>query len=206
MGLQKGLIPLMAVIHQNKQKVRPVLDYQDSNDHVDPLTARADICTKKLREWWRAGSNVSVLDLRKAYLQVHMHQSLWSYQTVLFKGRRYCSTRMGFGLNVAPSIMQTIVDAILTKDKRIRQATSAYIDDVYVDESISAASASSARSQGGDRMVRECLGYRSGERITLCIGEEGTKSQTCLVSSQDGMYFYYAANWLGTFPWVVSFV
>ena len=36
---------------------------------------------------------------------------------------------MGVGLNVAPSIMQTIVDAILTKDKRIRRATSAYIED-----------------------------------------------------------------------------
>ena len=43
---------------------------------------------------------------------------------------------MGFGLNVAPSIIQTTVDAILTKDKRIQQATSAYINDVYVDESI----------------------------------------------------------------------
>ena len=43
---------------------------------------------------------------------------------------------MGFGLNVAPSIMQTIIDAILTKDKRIQRATSAYIDDVYVDENI----------------------------------------------------------------------
>ena len=43
---------------------------------------------------------------------------------------------MGFGLNMAPSIMQTIVDAILTKDKCIQRATSAYIDDVYVDESI----------------------------------------------------------------------
>ena len=77
-----------------------------------------------------------MLDLRKAYLQVHMHQSLWSYQTVLFKGRRYCLTRMGFGLNVAPSIMQTIVDAILTKDKRIQRATSAYTDDVYMDKTI----------------------------------------------------------------------
>ena len=126
----------MAVIQQNKQKVRPVLDYRELNDHVDPFMARADICIEKLREWRRAGLNVSVLDLRKAYLQVHVHQSLWSYQTVLFKGRRYYLTRMEFGLNVAPSIMQTIVDAILTKDKRIQRATSAYIDDVYVDESI----------------------------------------------------------------------
>ena len=37
---------------------------------------------------------------------------------------------------MATSIMQTIVDAILTKDKHIQWATSAYIDDVYVDESI----------------------------------------------------------------------
>ena len=43
---------------------------------------------------------------------------------------------MGFGLHVAPSIMQTIVDAILTKDKHIQQATSANTDDVYMDESI----------------------------------------------------------------------
>ena len=86
LGPPKGLIPLMAVIQQNKQKVRLVLDYRELNDHVDPFTARAHICTEKLREWRRAGSNVSVLDLRKAYLQVHVHQSLWSYQTVLFKG------------------------------------------------------------------------------------------------------------------------
>ena len=43
---------------------------------------------------------------------------------------------MGFGLNVALSIMQTSVDAIMTKNKRIQWATSAYIDDVYVDKSI----------------------------------------------------------------------
>ena len=63
LGPLKGLIPLMAVIQQNKQKVRPVLDYRELNDHVDPFTACADICTKKLREWWQAGLNVSVLDL-----------------------------------------------------------------------------------------------------------------------------------------------
>ena len=126
----------MAVIQQNKQKVRLVLDYRELNDHVDQFTAHADICTETLREWRRAGSNVSVLDLRKAYLHVRIHQSPWSYQTVLFKGRRYCLTRMEFGLNVAPSIIQTIVDAILTKDKRIQRATSADIDYVYVDENI----------------------------------------------------------------------
>ena len=56
LGPPKGLIPLIAVIQQNKQKVRPPLDYRELNDHVGPFTARADICTEKLREWWRAGS------------------------------------------------------------------------------------------------------------------------------------------------------
>ena len=83
---------------------------------------------------------------------------------------------MEFSLNVVPSIMQTIVDAILTKDKRIQRATSAYIDDVYVDESIVPAACVKehlcsfgllSKELGGYRMVCECLGYRSGERITL---------------------------------------
>lgn len=43
---------------------------------------------------------------------------------------------MGFVLNVAPSIMQTIVDTILMKDEYIQRAVSAYIDDIYVDESV----------------------------------------------------------------------
>ena len=136
LGPPKGLIPLMAVIQQNKEKVRPVLDYRELNEHVDAFTARADVCAQKLREWRRAGSNVSMLDLRKAYLQIHVHRSLWPYQTVLISGRRYCLTRMGFGLNVAPSIMQTIVDAILAKDECIQRATSAYIDDIYINESV----------------------------------------------------------------------
>ena len=76
LGPPKGLIPLMAVIQQNKQTVRPVLDFRELNDHLDPFRACADICTEKLREWQQAGSNVSVLDLRKAYLQVRVHQSL----------------------------------------------------------------------------------------------------------------------------------
>ena len=110
LGSLKGLIPLIAVIQQNKQRVRPVLPYRELNDHLFPFTARADICTEKLREWRRAGSNVSVLDLRKAYLQVRVPQSLWSYQTVLFKGRRYCLTRMGLvSMSHHPSCRQLLM-------------------------------------------------------------------------------------------------
>ncbi len=49
----------------------------------------------------------------------------------------------------------------------------------------------------------ECLGYRSGERITLCTGEEATESE---IMPHDGTYFHYAANGLGAFTWGVGFV
>lgn len=43
---------------------------------------------------------------------------------------------MGFGLNVVLVIIKAIVDAVLSKDVTIRQATSAYIDDIYTNETI----------------------------------------------------------------------
>ena len=43
---------------------------------------------------------------------------------------------MGFVLNVAPSIMRAIVEAALSKDDAVMQATSAYIDDVFINEDI----------------------------------------------------------------------
>ena len=101
-GPPKGLIPLMAVLQANKQKIFPVMDYQVLNKHVDAHTANADVCVQKLREWRQKESNVAVLDLRQAYLQVHIDKSLWPFQTAKIKGQRYCLTRLGFGLNVAP--------------------------------------------------------------------------------------------------------
>ena len=77
LGPPKALIPLMAVVQQNKSKVRPVLDFRELNGYIDAYTAHADICMQKLREWRKKGSNVSVLNLRRAYLQVHVHKSLW---------------------------------------------------------------------------------------------------------------------------------
>ena len=124
----------MAIVQQNKLKVRPVLDIRELNRYVDAYTAHADVCAQKLREWRKKGSNVSVLNLRRAYLQVCVHKSFWLYQTIILEGKRYCLSHMGFGLNVAPSIMRAIVEATLSKDDAVRQATSAYIDDVFISE------------------------------------------------------------------------
>ncbi|CAM1332165.1 Uncharacterised protein g10786 [Pycnogonum litorale] len=90
-GPVKGIIPLMAVIQKNKAKVRPVMDFRELNSHVEAYTASADVCADKLRKWRRQGTNVAIVDLRKAYLQIHVHESLWPFQTVKFRGQRYLS-------------------------------------------------------------------------------------------------------------------
>ena len=61
-GAAKGLIPLMAVVKQNKSKVRLVLDFKELNTHIDTCTAHSNVCADRMREW-RRGVNVSVVDL-----------------------------------------------------------------------------------------------------------------------------------------------
>ena len=46
---------------------------------------------------------------------------------------------MGFGLNVAPSIVWAIVEATSSKDDAVWQATSAYIDNVFINKDIASA-------------------------------------------------------------------
>ena len=72
-GPVKGTIPLMAVVQQNKQKVRPVLDFRELNTYLNLHTAEADVCAEKIREWRRRGQKIALIDLRKAYLQIHVH-------------------------------------------------------------------------------------------------------------------------------------
>lgn len=136
-----AVLPLMAVSQPQKCKVRPVLDYRLLNEHVSSHTADSLVCADTLRQWRRRGSKLAVLDLRRAYLQIRVHHSLWKYQVVRFRGRQYCLTRLGFGLNVAPRIMTHIVSRVLSADDEIAAATDAYIDDIIVDESKVAAEA-----------------------------------------------------------------
>jgi ribonuclease HI len=135
-GKCNGLIPLMAVIQRNKKKVRPVLDYRELNQYVSSHTGQSEVCGDRLRIWRQMGANVKLLDLRKAYLQLHVAEDLWKYQVVRFQGKQYCLTRLGFGLNVAPKIMAAIVHKVLSLDAEVERGTDSYIDDIIVNEDI----------------------------------------------------------------------
>ena len=101
--------------------------------------ANADVCAGKLLEWCQKGSTVSLLDLRKAYLQVWVNKILWPFQTVVLHGKRYSLTRLGFSLNVVLQIMKTIVSAVLSQEKMVIKATSMYLDNIYINEDVSPA-------------------------------------------------------------------
>ena len=46
-GSRKGPIPLMAEMLSNKH---PVVDFRESNEHIDAFTANTVVCAQKLQE------------------------------------------------------------------------------------------------------------------------------------------------------------
>ena len=109
-----------------------MINFRQLNCHVDVFTANA----AKLREWRQKASNVSLLDLKRAYLHVRVQKTLWPIQTVKIGGQRYCLTRLGFGLNLAPLVVKAIVSAVLLQEEAVGHTASAYIDDIYVNEDV----------------------------------------------------------------------
>ena len=55
---------------------------------------------------------------------------------MIFRGQRYCLTRLGFGLNVAPSVMKAVLTAVLPQDETVDRATSSYLDDIFINEDV----------------------------------------------------------------------
>uniref|UniRef100_A0A5S6Q1P2 Integrase catalytic domain-containing protein n=1 Tax=Trichuris muris TaxID=70415 RepID=A0A5S6Q1P2_TRIMR len=188
-GPVKGLIPLMAVVQRHKQKVRPVMDFRELNAHIEPFTAAADVCADKLRQWRRQGANVAMVDLKDAYLQVRVNEALWPYQTVEFRGRRYCLTRLGFGLNVAPLVLKAILNFVLSQDPAIKRGTSAYVDDILVNEDVIPA------SRVKEELERYGLECKSPERLA-----DGARVLGLKVHSEHGRLMWTRGNAVGDVP------
>ncbi|KAG0699585.1 hypothetical protein GWK47_002949 [Chionoecetes opilio] len=164
-GPVRGTIPLMAVVQRNKKKVRPVMDFRELKSYLDVHTADVDVCAEKIREWRRRGQRVALLDLRKAYLQIHVHQSLWSYQTVVFRGMRYCLTRLGFGLSIAPLVPKKVLSTVLSWDEIINSAASPYLDDILVDESVASAAEVENHLSRHDLICKPAERVHEGARV-----------------------------------------
>ncbi len=86
----------------------------------------------RLKQWRKEGNKASLIDLRKAYLQLHISSSLWKYQAVNWNGKTYLLTRLGFGLATAPRIMTSVVEKIISLNNNFVDKVSSYIDDIFV--------------------------------------------------------------------------
>ena len=87
---------------------------------------------QKLREWRQQGADSVVLDICKAYLQVRLDPSLLKYQVVVYDGKKYAMARMGFGLNIAPKVMDTIVKYVTREFPNVDN----FVDDLFMPRSI----------------------------------------------------------------------
>ena len=76
-GKVDGVIPLIAVVQPNKQrKVKPVMDYgREMNDYINSNPGKeAVVCQDQ--DWRRRGEDCFMLNLKKAYLQLHVDRDL----------------------------------------------------------------------------------------------------------------------------------
>ena len=115
MGPPKGQLPLMAVVQHNKNKVRPVLDWIETNRFIEAFTRNSDVCAEKLRQWRRMGTSPAIIDLREAYLQLKAGETLWPYQHLCLRANGIVETRLNSGFNVSPIIMVSVVSAIVER-------------------------------------------------------------------------------------------
>ena len=134
-GPIKNVVPLMCVQQKKGELNKPALDFRWLNSRIKSRPAAATpLCQEELCQWRRLSNKCAVVDLRKAYLQLHLDPTLWAYQAIVWKGCTYLLTRIGFGLSIAPKVMTAVVEQVLSKDSRIAAAASSYIDDIMVDK------------------------------------------------------------------------
>ena len=74
--------------------------------------------------------------LEKGLLAGLGQRILWPFQTVMFAGKRYCLTSLGFGLDVAPQIMKASINAVLPQEEKVKDMISVHRDDICVNEDI----------------------------------------------------------------------
>ena len=149
----------------NKDKVRPVLDLKQLNEFISCHTGGSSVCDDTIRRWRKLGGDLALLDLRKAYLQIHVDRSQWKHQVVQFKGRYYYLTRVAFGLSSAPRIMSKILEAVLRMDNAIRKASDNYLDDIIVNESLVPAETVRRHLQKYGLMAKAPEKLRNGTKV-----------------------------------------
>ena len=128
-----GVVPLMAVFQESKNKSRPVLDFRDLNSMMESQPgADSAVCAETIRKFRRMGKNLFLVDLRKAYMQIHVDPECYKFQVIKWKGRKFVVKRMMFGMAAAPKVLRRVLEKIFNVTG-IREFVEFYADDIAVD-------------------------------------------------------------------------
>jgi len=67
------------------------MDYRELNTFVECHTGddKVAVCGEKIRKYRQLRGELKVVDLKSAYLQIHISKDQWQYQVVKYKG---CTT------------------------------------------------------------------------------------------------------------------
>ena len=136
--------------------------------------------------------------LRKVHLQIYVDKALWLNKTVIFQGRRYCLTWLGFGLN---EVYKWLSDVPKQDNQechinvywwylcqwKLGSCHTYLIMDLYV------------RIQRDWKTELKCWACRSGEIITLSNAGRVRKSQIFLRGLLAKRYSLYAGDLWVTF-------
>lgn len=91
------------------------------------------VCGQKLRDQWQQqGSNVSIIDLRRTYIQVHTYKSLRFFQKWSLRGK--CRALSGVGGGGGYTINNEISCQWLNES--ILNMMLTYIDNIFVHETV----------------------------------------------------------------------
>ena len=130
---EKGVIPLMAVVQEKKDKVQPVLNFRELNEFVECRGVDADVCDEKLRSWMQKLANCVLLDLCDAYMLINVADKCSKYETVKFEGNFYKLIRLGFSLNRDPETIKPVISKVLLLDEKISKVIDHCYDNIIID-------------------------------------------------------------------------
>lgn len=150
------------------------------------------------RDWGsgaKKGPNVTILDLKEVYIQVHIHTSLWSLSNHDFQ--------VWFRLNIAPAIMKTIVDVVLSE--HLCQATSVNLD-IYTLTSVISADCVKHHLTNFGLTCKDPERLWNGTCFDLQVKEESNflnwrcRNDIAGVSEVMTQHFSWRRKWVGQFP------
>lgn len=123
---------LVEQTHKISTPVRLTIDFTVLNKYLRCETEDGlnEICHREIRRW-RSSDGGELIDISKAYLQIHLDETLQRFQCVQYRNRKYRCTRLMFGLSIGPKLLCAVLKRLLDDEIKLGNI-GVYRDDILV--------------------------------------------------------------------------